>query len=410
MPRKKKPKKPYPDFPLFPHATGQWAKKIRGRLHYFGNDAQAALKKFLDQRDDLMAGRAPRDPDALTLRDACNHYMTAQKRRLQAGEITLFTFRDQMETCDRLLGFLGKARAVVELRPSDFAEFRVHLAKTRGPTALTNAVVRTRTVFKWLFENDLIDTPVRFGTQFETPPARARRKAKREGGLRMFEAEEIRKLLDVASVQMKAMILLGVNCGFGQSDVASLPLSAVDFERGWVSFPRPKTEEPRRCPLWPETIEAVRAAIASRPKPRHAADSKLAFLTRWGLPWVRHQQAKGDAGNPGAVPYYSDALGKEFQKVLKAIGWRGRGGFYNLRHSFRTAADGVPDEPAIRMIMGHIDESMGAFYRERIDDGRLVRVADAVRGWLWPTAEVKPAEPAAGATQLRIHRGDGEVA
>jgi len=43
-----KPEKPYEGFPLFAHATGRWAKKIKGKTHYFGkwDNPQAAVDLF----------------------------------------------------------------------------------------------------------------------------------------------------------------------------------------------------------------------------------------------------------------------------------------------------------------------------------------------------------------------------
>ena len=59
MPKTRQAKKPYPDFPLFWHQRGQWAKKIHGKTIYFGKDADAALNKYLKERDDRQAGRMP---------------------------------------------------------------------------------------------------------------------------------------------------------------------------------------------------------------------------------------------------------------------------------------------------------------------------------------------------------------
>jgi hypothetical protein len=63
-----RPAKPHPDFTLLAHAGGVWVKKIRGRLFYFGpwDDPDGALKRDLEQKDDLHAGRKPR-PDAHAL-------------------------------------------------------------------------------------------------------------------------------------------------------------------------------------------------------------------------------------------------------------------------------------------------------------------------------------------------------
>ena len=72
---------------------------------------------------------------------------------------------------------------------------------------------------------------------------------------------------------MKAMILLGINCGFGNADCGNLPVAALDLDGSWVDYPRPKTGINRRCPLWPETVEALRVAFAKRPAPKTADDA-----------------------------------------------------------------------------------------------------------------------------------------
>jgi len=388
--RPSRPRKPYPDFPLFPHATRRWAKKIRGKLHYFGpwDDPDAALNKYLAQRDDLQAGRKPRDPQGgLTIRELANQFLTSKKQRLESGELTSRTWADYYRVCGSLTDHFGKDRPVSDLRPDDFDAYRAKLAKTKGPVAIANAIVRARVAFKWAFDSELIDRPVRFGTGFSRPAKKVMRRAKREGGSRIFDAADIRQLIDAAGAPLKAMILLGINAGQGQSDLASLPLAALDLKRGWLTYPRPKTEVARRCPLWPETVQAVRDAIEHRPEAKCPADAGLVFLTQRGAKWIREKK-KTDSD----AIIFTDAIGGEFGKLLRRLGLKRRGSFYNLRHTFRTEADASKDQPSIDLIMGHTDGSMAEEYRERIDDCRLLAVVNVVRVWLWHPPLLPPSE------------------
>jgi integrase len=167
------------------------------------------------------------------------------------------------------------------------------------------------------------------------------------------------------------MIMLGINAGFGNGDCGRLPLSIVDLDRGVIDYPRPKTGIPRRCALWPETVAAIREALAHRPEPKKPELAGLVFVTSRGLSW-----AKDTNDCPVA---------KETAKLLKVLGINGRKGlgFYTLRHTFRTVADESKDQPAVDYIMGHEVPHMSSVYRERISDARLIAVADHVHEWLF---------------------------
>jgi hypothetical protein len=141
--------KPYPDFPLFPHANGCWAKKIRAKLHYFGPwadagaGADAALAKYLAEKDALHAGRTPRlNSEALTIKDVCNAFLNAKKALLDAGELSPQTWLDYKRATDL--------------------------------------------------------TPVRYGPAFRKPSADVLRRHRAQNGERMLAADEVRQLIGAA--------------------------------------------------------------------------------------------------------------------------------------------------------------------------------------------------------------------
>ena len=410
--------KPYEGFPLFPHASGRWAKKIRQKTHFFGRwgntvlgevvsvdnveaSASEALGEFNRQWPYLSEGRTapPVNAGGCTVRDLCNLFLTEKQSRIENGELTQYSFNEYHRSAENVVSFFGRDRIVDDLRPDDFSAFRTALGKGCGVVTLKSKINRARVLFKFASDRQLIDRPVAYGGAFDRPKDKVLRQARNVAGERLFERDQLLKILDAldgkpitvegqdkpvtspASAAMKAMVLLGLNAGFGNTDVATLPQSAVNLDSGWIMFPRLKTAIQRRVPLWPETIDALRKAITERPQPKDDADADLCFITNQGTRFVR-MQPSGTEGKFVTI----NSLSRRFELLLDRIGINARRGvnFYTLRHVFETQAGESRDQVAVDSIMGHTDPTMAGQHRERISDDRLRSVADHVRAWLWP--------------------------
>jgi integrase len=291
---------------------------------------------------------------------------------LDSGELSPRTWQGYKEITDLLIKHLGKSRLVTDLHPEDFSALRRNVAKKWGVYGLSRFVQGVRSVFKHAFESRLISRPLHFGPDFARPSKKTMRLHRTKQGPKLFSSVEIRQLIDAAKIPVRAMILLGINAGFGNSDCANLPLRAVDLDSGLIDYPRPKTGIARRCPLWPETVAAIRAAFDKRTTSKSEEDAALVFLTRCGVSWAK------DVGD--------SPLTGEMRKLLRKLGINGHRNFYTLRHTFRTVADESKDQPAVDFIMGHEVPHISAVYRETISDERLRAVADHVRKWLFGDA------------------------
>lgn len=364
-------------FPLGQHkARGYWIKKVRGKVHYFGKiaddpDGQKALALWLEQKDDLLAGRTPRvSGDGLTLADACNRFMTHKTHRRDTGELAARSFEEYKKTCDRIIRVFGRGRLVADLASDDFAALRADIAKTNGLIRIGNEIQRTRSLFKFCYDEGLIDRPVRYGQSFAKPSQKSLRMARASKGPQMFTAGEIRSLLNVATVNIKGMVLLAINGALGNTDVAELPKAALHLEAGWLDYPRIKTAIPRRVPLWDETVAALREVVAQRKPAKNPDDERLLFVGKRGETYIgKHRGYR---------------VHQEFARVLKLAGIEGRT-FYDLRRTFQTVAEASKDLSAVQAVMGHSPPAndMSAVYRQKVDDDRLRAVVQCVHAWLF---------------------------
>jgi integrase len=342
-------------FPLTLHKTGQYCKKIKGKLYYFGTDKRAALNRYLEQAAYLHVGKLSKPKstgNTLSIKTLCNLYLDHQESCSIIGEIRLRHLYDQTSLLRDFVRFVGPNRTVSDISTVDLQNYRKKLIKAdRSPNTINNRIAAVKAMYNWALDNEVIDNAPRLKAVRKVTPPKQEKPT--------FTGHQIRVLLEIANIQMKAMIWLGLNCGFGCTDCAELKWKNLNLENGRVRFPRGKTGIERNLPLWPETIQVLKEIQKK---------GELVFYTRRGNPWVRATRNKGGDGNEKYTK--DDAVTKEFSKLMKRTGIKMEKGvgFYTLRRTAATLTARSGDPFAVQRLLGHADLKMATTYVQDVSE------------------------------------------
>jgi integrase len=368
---------------ITPYSDG-WYKSIGGATRYLFKpmplaDALALLPGRLAE----LRGTAPQTirvaASSLTLEALVEMYLAWLLVRVQTGmpkKLVRRTYDDNVKVLNSFVDVTGPTRLAATLGPSDFSGYVAARLAGRAKSTVRREMIYVDAFLKWAGPGrkgmNLIPVPD-VGPDWQKPS---------EDEITTAAADSD-KAYTVAQVQMAfaavnrlpmlwAAAHLGLNCAFIPRDVALLPESAVNLETATITFPRGKTGVGRLCWLVPNTVQALKEYLAVRPAKCNPSAQGLFFRSKFGLPYARHIP---NAEKPGDSGIDYNSLTGQWGKHVGLP-------FSGLRSTFATWADGMADQRAVDLIMGHRNKGTvrTKHYAKRFDPARARAVAEAV--WL----------------------------
>ena len=363
----------------FHKATGQHYVTRGGRRVYLGADRNEALARYhrlaLGLERDAFAlqdasnpglGRSmePCSECTLTVKELANRFIAAQQANWREPTTTKRTY---LTWLGRFLADhprLLAANFTLEL----FAAWKLTL-RSRGfaPKSINHYLGAVRALFKFAEEAELLARAPRLNRVRNESKTAADAQSKA-----LYKPIELSQLLAAADLQIKCMLLLALNCGFGPKDMQDLCWDHFEGER--VVLPRSKTGVSQTFALWPETQQALAQLAQHRRqlverlgrRGRERSDGGRLFVTKYWRPWNK------------------DAVAEQFRKLCKRAKVPCYG-FYRLRHCASTAMACVAMPHVHRRFLRHKQLQQQVTYTH-VPDGEVDAAVMKAREKLLGTA------------------------
>ncbi len=312
--------------------TKQYYVTRAGKRIYLGADRELALENYHRMNLGLACPEKPSRQIPLTVKDLANRFLAAQQANWRNPETTLRSYKDWI---GRFLKDHPKLK-IQDFTVEMFATWKMSLRKRNySSKSINHYLSAVRSMIIFAEETGLLEkSPLLKRVKNESPMQTSVRKKP------LYTPEQLSLLLEKADSQLKAMLLLGLNCGFGPKDIHDLTWEDITEER--ITLPRSKTGVSQTFLLWPETQEALKCIRKERDdllerlekRDRSRSDGGHIFVTRFWKLWNK------------------DSIAEQLRKLCVKVDVPCYG-LYRLRHCASTAMSLVATPHVHRRFMRH---------------------------------------------------------
>lgn len=175
-------------------------------------------------------------------------------------------------------------------------------------------------------------------------------------GIETVPIADIKQLFSLASDRTRLYLLLGLNCGYTQSDISSLEISMIDIKEGTITRDRQKTGQEQSHKLWPITLRYLKQEMRN-------AKTGLALVTQNNKP-LRSEEFKN------GKYHKRDAIQSAWQRILKHA---------DMKHSFKllrkTGATEIAkiDATVVNQFLAHSPRSIADRHYVKADFTNLYK-------------------------------------
>lgn len=282
------------------------------------------------------------------------------RKQGETKAVTLTAYRHAVE---EFVEFMAD-RAIQPIHyvtPTQVAAWRDRSAARATPRTANNKLKIVRTLFQSAWRDGLLP---------DNPAAKVSALKTAESKRRPFTITELKTILNVASLEWRGMILVGLYTGLRLKDVASLTWGNVDLQRNEIALSTSKTDRRQILPI----AKALRAHIDELP----VGDDPKAPLFPQSYPFAIRSGGTAALSQQFHALLVSANLAKARPPKHKSAG-KGRDAarerseitFHSLRHTATSLlkAAGV-SESVTRDIIGHESAEVSRHYTHVGEDAK----------------------------------------